>query len=301
MALACLTLFPGTACAAEDVRVERRIVITDDLTRPTFRTLTVGSCPKGRTMQGEWVVDDRYCSRARLMYPRYKKVPWLNQLIAQFIILPMFADRLDEKPVREGSEALYKDKLLNLVQRGGARGSVEKPPLIEFTAKLAGHEKRPISPAGLPWPDIFGSYLQFTFEHELSQRYDTHPPGPTTSFIVIDTRARRVLTFDDLILPGQEKALEDLQLTAFRAWLKTDLKFPDRAIKVHLANPSYAFRLNRNWRIAEGGLIFRFATYEIGPRPFGTPEIFVGKERLRDIIQPSVLEQIPGEELTKNN
>jgi hypothetical protein len=294
-----LTLSSGTACATD--RVERKIFIEESLTHPTFRTLTAGSCPKDRAMEKAWNTNDRYCSRARLMYPRYKNFPWLNQLIAQSIILPMFAERLDEKPAREGSEVLYKDKLANLVQRGGARGSVEKPPLIEFTAKLAGHGKNSISPSGLPRPEVFGHYLQFTFEHELSQQYDTHPPGPSGSFVVIDTRERKVLAFDDLILPGQEKALENLQSEAFRAWLKAELKFPDKAIKIHLANPSYPFRLNRNWRITEGGLMFRFAVYEVGPRPFGSPEIFVKKELLRDIIQSNILEQIPGRELTVNN
>jgi hypothetical protein len=297
--LACLTLFPGAACAAN--RIEKKIFIAESLTHPTFRTLKVGSCPKNYVVKGKWEIDDRYCSRARLMYPHYKKFPWLNQLIAQSIILPMFAGRLDEESVREGNEALYKDKLLNLLQKGGARGSVEKPPLIEFTAKLAGHEKSSLSPSGLPRPEVFGSYLQFTFEHELSQQYDAHPLGPSGSFIVIDTRERRVLAFDDLILPGQEKSLENLQQEAFRDWLKGELKFPDKAVKIHLANPSYAFHLNKNWRIAEGGLMFRFAVYEIGPRLFGSPEIFVEKERLRDIIQPSILEQIPDRKLTVGN
>ena len=317
MVLACLAIFPETARAAEKDRAEkpgkilvekteRRILISEDLTHPTFRKLTVGSCPKEHNKKvkeewekGEWESDN--CSRAQLMYPRYKKTPWMNQLIAQSIILPMFAERLDEKPIREGNEALYKGKLSALVHKGGARGSVEKPPIIDFAAKLAGNEKSSLSPAGVPRPELFGSYLQFTFDHELSQRYDTKPPGPLGGFIVIDTRARKVLTFDDLIIPGQEKALENLQRTAFRIWLKKERKLPDEAIKAHLANPSYSFRLNRNWRITEGGLVFRFATYEVGPRPFGSPEIFIGKDRLHSIIQPNILEQIPGRELTVGN
>ncbi|MDR2208421.1 MAG: RsiV family protein [Azoarcus sp.] len=297
-------LLSGTANATDRVekkdRVEKITFIEEGLTHPTFRTLKVDSCSKKRTERGEWVTDDKFCSRARLIYPRYKKFPWLNQLIAQSVILPMFAGRLDENSARGGSEALYKDKLASLVRKGGAYGSVEKPPLIEFTAKLTGYEKSSLSPAGVPRPEIFGSYLQFMFEHELSQQYDVQPAGPTNSFVVIDTHGRRVLTFDDLILPGQEKALEDLQLEAFHAWLKTELKFPDKAIEVHLANPLYPFRLNKNWGIVEGGLMFRFGVYEVGPYPFGSPKIFVEKDRLRNIIQPNILEQIPGGGLAGN-
>jgi hypothetical protein len=298
MVLASLTLFPETACAAEKDRVERKIFIEESLTHPTFRTLMAGSCPADRTMEKEWGIDDRFCSRARLIYPSYKKYPWLNQLIAQSVILPMFAERLDEQPAREGGEALFREKLTSVVRKGGLRGSVERAPLIEFSAKLTGYKTSSLSPGGQPRPEVFGSYLQFTLKHELIQQYDVRPSGPLGRFIVVDTRTRRVLTFDDLILPGQEKALEDLQLAAFRGWLKTELKFPDKAIKVHLANPSYVFRLNKNWRIAEGGLMFRFAAHEVGPRPFGSPEIFVEKELLSNVIQPSILEQIPGRKMT---
>jgi hypothetical protein len=303
--LACLMLFSGTVCAAGKVRTEKKTIISEELTRPTFKTLTVSLCPKNfrkkkeEWEKGEWKVDN--CSRARLMYPLYKKTPWLNQLIAQSVILPMFAERLEETPARKGGEALYEGKLANLVRKGGEYGSVENPPVIEFTAKLTGYDKDSLSPERFPRPEIFGSYLQFAFEHELRQQYDARPSGPSGGFIVVDIRTRKILTFDNLILPGREKALENLQRTSFRAWLKTERKLPEKAIWLHLANPSYAFSVNKNWRIAEGGLIFRFATNEVGPRPFGSPEIFVEKDRLQNIIHPDILEQIPGRELTAGN
>jgi hypothetical protein len=311
-----LTLFAETALAAKSrmqkakkpqaEKTEKKALISEDLTHPTFRTLTATSCPKEQNKKvkeewekGEW--ESNNCSRAKLMYPRYKKTPWINRLIAKAVILPMFAERLEEKSAREGNEAHYKGKLKDLVRKGGARGSVEKPPIIDFAATLAGSENSSLSPAGVPRPELFGSYLQFKFVHELNQRYDTNPSGPQGSFIVIDIRSRKILSFNDLIVPGQEKALENLQRAAFLAWLKKERKLPDASIKAHLANPSYALRLNKNWRITEGGLVFRFAPREVGPRPFGSPEIFVGKDHLQRIIQPGILEQIPGRELTAGN
>jgi len=313
VALFSLTLFSGKVFAGQEEKAhaERRVIIEEDLTHPTFKTLTVGSCPEDRAGKEEevngngeevgWKASVNRCSRARLMYPRYKNYPWMNQLIAQSIILPMFAERLEEKPVRRGGEALYRGKLERVVRKGGEYGSIEKPPVIEFTARLAGYEKSSLSPAGVPRPELFGPYLQFSLMHELNQQYDAHPAGSSGAFIVVDTRARKILAFDDIIIPGQEKALEDLQRLAFHSWLKRERTLPSDAIRAHFADPSYAFRLNRNWRIAEGGLMFRFAKYEIGPRPFGMPEIFVEKERLRDIIQPAILEQIPGGQLTAGN
>ena len=304
-ALVCLTLFPGMLYATGKNDAEKKTFIGENLAYPTFKTLTVGSCSKDRTMKDQeevdWRTNNNRCSRAQLMYPYYKDTPWLNQLIAQSIILPMFAERLGEKPPKRGGEALYKDKLMGLVRKGGVYGSIEKPPIIEFTAKLAGYEKSSISPSGLPRPELYGPYLQFEFTHELHQQYDAHPTGPKGGFIVIDTLARRVLTFDDLILSGKEKALEGLQRTAFHTWIRTERRLSGEAIRVHFTNPSYAFRLNRNWRIMEGGLMFRFGIYEVGPRHFGLPEIFVGKERLHNIIQPGILEHIPDTELTAGN
>jgi len=303
MALACLTLFPGTVCAAGKTPVEKKIIIPEDLTHPSFKTLTVGTCSGDRAgKEEEWKATPNRCSRARLVYPYYKKTPWMNQLIARSIILPMFAERLDEKPAHGGGEPLYKSKLVSLVQKGSERGSVEKSLPIEFTAKLTGYWNSSLSPAGVPRPEIFGPYLQFMFTHELSQQYDAHPSGPLGGFFVVDIRTRKILTFDDLILPGQEKVLEDLQRMVFRAWLRTERSLSSDIIKAHFANPSYAFfPLNKNWRITEGGLMFRFATYEVGPRPLGSPEIFLEKERLRSIIQPGILEQIPDRELTAGN
>jgi len=295
MVLACLALFPEAVRAQN----QRRTPASEDLTRPSFKTLTVGSCPgeRGERRDAEWSKkweEHRNCSRARLMYPHYRRTPWMNRLIAQSIILPMFAERLDEKPANGGGEALYKGKLMSLVQKGGARGSVERPPPIDFAARLVGHEASSLSPAGVPRPELFGHYLQFVLSHELSQRYDTRPEGQVSSFVVIDTRARKVLTFDDLILPGKEGTLENLQLAAFRDWLRAERKLPNMAIRAHLANPSYAFRLNRNWRIGEGGLVFRFGVLEVGPLSFGAMEILVEKERLHDVVRPDILEQIPG-------
>ena len=287
---AALAVFSGTACAKEKVtRVK-----PDAFTRPVYKTLVVGSCPARADAEAL-----ERCSRARLLYPRYPKMPWLNRLIARSVILPMFAEVLDEEPRRlpgkESGESRYKAHLKNLVQRSIAHApGEEKPPAIDFSAELRGYDGNDLSPpTGQPRPARFGPYLQFVLDHESSREYEAHPPGPTSRFIVVDIVARKVLSFDDLIVPGRERALEKLQQEAFRNWLKTRQSMPEESIDAHLADPAFAFSLNRNWRIATDGLVFRFAMYEIGPRTFGMPEIHIGKDQLRDIIQPDIWARIP--------
>ena len=129
--------------------------------------------------------------------------------------------------------------------------------------------------------------------YTLGREYDAYSSGPMGSFIVIDTRTRKALSFSDLILPGQEQALEALQRNAFRAYLGTERAMPDEAIEAYLADASFTFRSSKNWRIAAGGLLFHFNAYEIGPRAFGTPEIFGAKTELQNIIRPEILARIP--------
>jgi hypothetical protein len=285
---AALVVFSGTACAKEKVtRVK-----PDAFTRPVYKTLVVGSCPRDHAAASE------QCSRARLLYPRYPKMPWLNRLIAQSIILPMLAEAMGEEPPRlpgkESGESRYKANLKSLVQRNIAHApGEEKPPAIDFGAELRGYDENDLSPSSQPRPARFGPYLQFVLSHESSREYEAHPPGTTDRFIVVDTIARRVLGFDDLIVPGRERALEKLQQEAFRHWLKTRQSMSEKDIDTHLADPAFAFSLSRNWRIATNGVVFRFAMYEIGPRTFGMPEIHIGKNQLRDIIQPDIWAQIP--------
>jgi hypothetical protein len=283
-----LAVFSATACAKEKViRVK-----PDAFTRPVYKTLVVGSCPRDHAAASE------QCSRARLLYPRYPKMPWLNRLIAQSVILPMFAEVLGEEPPRlsnkESGESRYKVNLKSLVQRNIAHApGEEKPPAIDFSAELRGHDGNDLSPTGQPRPARLGPYLQFVFSYESSREYEAHPPGTTDRFIVVDTVARKVLGFDDLIVPGRERALEKLQQEAFRNWLKTRQSMSEENIDAHLADPMFSFSLSKNWCITTDGLVFRFAIYELGPRTFGAPEIHIGKNQLRDIIQPDIWARIP--------
>ncbi|MDR1064461.1 MAG: RsiV family protein [Azoarcus sp.] len=264
----------------------------------TFKTLHAGLCPEDRAN----AVEPLYtCSKAKLMYIQNPEMPWLDHLIAQSIILPMFSEVLDEKrlpPLAPGEavEVRYLDLLKDLVRKSSDRTSDEREPaLIDFSASLAGcDENNRSQEANSPRLERFGPLLQLCLTYALSREGEAHPPGPSGDFIVIDTDKHKILTFGDLILPGQEKALETLQRNAFRAYLKAQGDMTDAAIEEHLTASTFAFHLGKNWRIAkDGGLIFGYAMYEIGPRPLGTPEIFIARHDLQGIIQPGILAHIP--------
>ncbi|MDR1228455.1 MAG: RsiV family protein [Azoarcus sp.] len=287
-ALAALAALSGTA-RADTGTVQMALA---------FKTLHAGLCPEDRAN----AVEPLYtCSKAKLLYIQTPEMPWLDHLIAQSIILPMFSEVLDEKRLRpltpgEAVETRYLDLLKDLVRKSGGQTSGEREPaLIDFSASLAGcDENNRSQKANSPLPEHFGPLLQLCLTHALSREGEAHPPGPSGSFIVIDTDKHKILTFGDLILPGQEKTLETLQRNAFRAYLKAQGDMTDAAIEEHLTASTFAFHLGKNWRIAkDGGLIFGYAMYEIGPRPLGTPEIFIAKHDLQGIVQPGILAHIP--------
>ena len=46
------------------------------------------------------------------------------------------------------------------------------------------------------------------------------------------------------------------------------------------------FKLNENFSILAGGLLFTFNTYEIGPYAAGAPEVFIPYRDIQEIINP---------------
>jgi len=277
-ALAAPFVFPGSACA-------------EDLLRPAYKTQTVGVCPSERS----GATRPRFkCSRARMLYPQYKSkdVRWMDHLIAQSVMLPMFS-RVLENPqpplaANENPDTRYKELLRKMVKDS------QSARLIEFSVKLTGTDAGNLSKeAGQPRPERFGPYLQFAFAYSLNQEEAANPAPELGGFVIIDTVGRKLVTLDDLVVPGQAGALAALQRDAFRDWLRETQQFSDADIDAHLADASFAFHPSKNWRIATDGLIFHYDMYEIGPRVFGAPEFIIAKDRLQGIVKPEVLRAIP--------
>jgi hypothetical protein len=260
-------------------------------TQPHLKNLRAEFCPAVETLRPDAHLT---CSSAELTYPGYPETPWLDALIGDSVIRPgLLAILKPEKGETSGDAAAWYQRWLDTLVRENATQlfpDEEKPPLIQFVAEFSGPEV--FGKGGDAGQDRFGSFLQFDWTHSLDHDGMAHPAPPESRFVVIDMKTRRILDLADILADGRERALETMQRKAFYEFLKTREMKPEE-IEAHLNDPTFTFRLSRDWRIASGGLVFRYGMYEVGPRVFGMPEIFVPKRHLEGIVRPEILRAIP--------
>lgn len=96
------------------------------------------------------------------------------------------------------------------------------------------------------------------------------------------------LALKDILLPGQEGRLHELQETAWRAYLKAK-GMDDAAIEKQLA--AFPFDPTDNWRFNEGGLSFLFQPHEIAAYSMGTPELTLKAGELEGVVKPEILKE----------
>lgn len=98
--------------------------------------------------------------------------------------------------------------------------------------------------------------------------------------------SQKVLTLDDLLLPGKyaefEKALRD----AHAVWVAGN---PDARHDLGNYMRMWPFQPTRNVGISDAGLVAQYGSYEIAPYSGGHPELLVPFDRLRGIVQPAYL------------
>lgn len=96
------------------------------------------------------------------------------------------------------------------------------------------------------------------------------------------------LALKDILLPGQDARLNEMQQAAWREYLKGK-GMSESAVAEHLA--AFPFAPTDNWRFAEGGLGFLYQPYEIAPYAMGTPELTLTTEQLSGIVKPEILKE----------
>lgn len=97
-----------------------------------------------------------------------------------------------------------------------------------------------------------------------------------------DTRAQRVVTLKDWLLPGQEAAFWREAKAAHQRWLQLQ---PDAK---SLAD-GWPFDKTDVMALLPAGLVLKYQPYSIGPYALGTPEIVIPYERLSGIFKPEYL------------
>ncbi|WP_277961650.1 DUF3298 domain-containing protein [Pseudomonas sp. RIT-To-2] len=142
-------------------------------------------------------------------------------------------------------------------------------------------------------PTGYGSYLQSKVREqhdglviiEVSSYLDTGTPHgtPGRGFINWSRQQHKVLTLQDMLLPGQEAAFWKAAEEAHRGWLATrglasDPKF------VH----DWPFKQTPHIALTYGGVILKYDVDTIAPYALGQPEIKVDYLRLNGVIRPEL-------------
>ncbi|MBK7866782.1 MAG: DUF3298 domain-containing protein [Ignavibacteriales bacterium] len=145
--------------------------------------------------------------------------------------------------------------------------------------------------------DDFGMY--WTFTSDISAYFPTtnivsimkfeweyaggaHGNGVTLYFN-IDEATQKVLTLDDLLIPGGREKLNLIAETIFR----DDYEIAEN---VSLEDAGYSFKdnkfaVNENFLIDNGALQFTFNSYEIAPYAAGAPEVRIKFSEIKDLIR----------------
>ena len=100
---------------------------------------------------------------------------------------------------------------------------------------------------------------------------------------------QQTLKIADIILPGKQKQLDQLQYRAWLAYLK-EQGLSAKRIKEHLRD--FEFKATDNWAPTANGLLFLYQPYEIGPYAMGTTELLIPIASLKGIIRPQFLNEL---------
>lgn len=99
----------------------------------------------------------------------------------------------------------------------------------------------------------------------------------------------------EILLPGGRAKLDRLQKEAAAEHL-AKYKSDDfsSAAEARRAIDEYTgkdFKGTDNWRLAKGGLLFVFQSYEITPYVLGRPEAYIPAAKLKGIVKPEILRE----------
>lgn len=116
-----------------------------------------------------------------------------------------------------------------------------------------------------------------------------HSNGVHQLFVVPQSGNIKPLSLKQIVLSNKQKQLEQLQLAAFKRFLAKEAEMNAAEIAEHLN--IWEFKPTDNWRLAKGGLVFQFQSYEVAPYAMGRPEIFIANKELNGIIRKDILRE----------
>lgn len=201
------------------------------------------------------------CSRIEIVWPQNND-PWLNNWLTGISKNELHTP---DSPTLDAAATAF---IRGQAQQQGVQGSI---------ADLKLH-----------WTMLgeVGRYRNLLLVRD-AQENGTAGRAVSRRFYVLDLTRHVPLALPDIILPGQEQALQVLQRQALQGWLERNRDMSPDVAAQQLA--SLAQRPAGDWAISRGGLVFSYAAYDMGPAEWGLPLIYLPLDVLRGIIRPEVL------------
>ena len=102
----------------------------------------------------------------------------------------------------------------------------------------------------------------------------------------------KAVELKDILLPKQKAKLVALQKEGYIKYLQQSAEYSAQDARAYVDEyNSEGFKGTDNWRLAKGGLVFLFQSYEIGAYALGRPEVFLSNQQLKGIIKPEILRE----------
>ncbi|WP_407313147.1 RsiV family protein [Pseudomonas sp. nanlin1] len=120
---------------------------------------------------------------------------------------------------------------------------------------------------------------------ELSSYLDTGGAHgmPGRGFINYSRQQQKVLTLEDMLLPGQEQAFWLAAEEAHRGWLATVAKDQGPGFA-----KEWPFQRTPNIALTYGAVVLKYDVYTLAPYAMGHPELKISYPRLNGVIKPEL-------------
>jgi hypothetical protein len=111
-------------------------------------------------------------------------------------------------------------------------------------------------------------------------------PIPATQYLNWLRASGKVLSLDDVTIPGRVPQFMDALKAAHTAWLKQN---QDAQRDPAAYNRTWPFQENDNFALTREGVVVKYQAYSIAPYYFGEPELKIPYSALQGILKPEFI------------
>lgn len=107
---------------------------------------------------------------------------------------------------------------------------------------------------------------------------------PYAEYVLIDSKNKRRLTLDNLLIAAAKPKFEALAYEAYKNWIK------DYTEDVAEYEKSWPFSMTDNVSLNDQGMVLKYQSYAIAPYAYGQPELVIPYNKLAGILRPQYLQ-----------